>query len=257
VIDLHCHVLWGIDDGPKTIEASLGLARAAAAHGTRTLVATPHVSRPFPNDPATIRRLVEELRERLAEEGPEIELVAGAEIAITRLVDIEPTELGRLTLGSSPWLLIEPPFTPVATNIDTIVLELQDRGHRIVLAHPERCPAFHRNPAMLESLVGAGVLTSITAGSLVGRFGEAPRRFALDLARHELLHNVASDAHDHLHRPPHIAEELTRAGLGPIGPWLTGSVPAAILAAQEIPPRPAVALPALAETRRAWWPHRH
>ena len=128
-----------------------------------------------------------------------------------------------------------------------------ERGHGVLLAHPERCPAFHRDPRMLESLVRAGVLTSITAGSLVGHFGEPVRRFALELARDGLIHNVASDAHDHVNRPPGMADELRQAGLGPLTEWLTQEVPAAILGGDEIPPRPAVALPGIGTPRRRWW----
>jgi protein-tyrosine phosphatase len=254
MIDLHCHVLPGIDDGPATIEGSLALARAAAAAGTRVLLATPHVSWSYPaNDADTIAALVDELNARLEAEEIALEVRAGAELAITRLIEIAPAELARLSLGGSPWLLVEPPFAPTITGLDSILLDLQRQGHRILLAHPERCHAFHRDPQMLESLVRAGVLTSITAGSLVGRFGNQVRRFALSLARDGLIHNVASDAHDSVHRPPGTAAELREAGLEPLADWLTEQVPAAILAGRaEIPPRPAVELPGIAPARRRW-----
>lgn len=253
VIDLHCHLLPGIDDGPETIAGSVALARAAAAAGEHVLVATPHVSWHYPNEPDTIARLVQEVSARLAEAEVALEVRPGAEIAMTRIVDIDPTELPRLSLGGGPWLLVEPPFTPLATGLDTIVLDLQRRGHRVLLAHPERCPALHRDPRMLGSLVRAGVLTSITAGSLVGRFGETVRRFALQLVQEEMVHNVASDAHDHLDRPPGMAYEIRQAGLAPLTQWLTEEVPAAILAGDEVIPRhPAVALPRIDAPRRSW-----
>ncbi len=107
-----------------------------------------------------------------------------------------------------------------------------------MLAHPERCPAFHREPQALRALVSAGALTSLTAGSLVGRFGGEVRRFALGLVEEGLVRNVASDAHDSFRRPPGAATELEQACLGPLAEWLTGSVPAAILDGGEIPPRP-------------------
>ncbi len=254
MIDLHSHVLPGIDDGPDSIDGSLELARAAAAGGTRTLLATPHVSWRYPNDGATIARLVDELNERLRAERIALEVRAGAEIAMTRLADIDADELSRLGLGGGQWLLVEPPFTPVLTGLDSILLDLQRRGHRILLAHPERCHAFHRDRELLESLVRSGVLTSVTAGSLVGQFGGDVRRFALGLARDGLIHNVASDAHDHVQRPPSIAAELEQAGLAPLAGWLTREVPAAILSGGEIPPRPPVDLPASEKPpRRTWW----
>ena len=254
VIDLHCHVLPGIDDGPETIDGSVALARAAAAAGTSTLVATPHVSWTYHNDADTIARLVDELSARLTAEEMALEVLSGAEIAITRLVDIDPAQLPRLGLGGGPWLLVEPPFTPVANNLDPILLNLQQRGHQLLLAHPERCPAFHRDPRMLESLVHAGVLTSITAGSLVGHFGGEVRRFALELARAGMIHNVASDAHDLARRQPGISAELEQAGLGPLTEWLTQEVPAAILNGEQIPPRPAVTLDiSMKSSRRRSW----
>jgi protein-tyrosine phosphatase len=238
VIDLHCHVLPGIDDGPETMADSLALARAAVAAGVRTAVATPHVSWRYPNDGERIAELVAELGGRMAADGVELKLLAGAEVAMTQLAEIEPSALRRLHVGDGEWLLLEPPFTPVAGAIEEVVADLRRRGHRVLLAHPERCPAFHRDPAMLGSLVRDGALTSVTAGSLVGRFGARPKRFALELVREELVHNVASDAHDLRGRPPGIAAELERAGLTPLAEWLTQAVPAAVLSGEEIPPRP-------------------
>jgi len=250
VIDLHCHVLPGIDDGPATIDGSLALARAASAAGTRTLVATPHVSARYPNDPSTIARLVERLNARLVADSIAIEVRPGAEIALTSALDMAPERLAELTLGGGPWLLIEPPYTPAAAGVDALLHDIVRRGHRVVLAHPERCPAFHRDRAVLESLVRAGILTSVTAGSLVGRFGGQVRRFALALVRDGLVHNVASDAHDHSDRAPGIAAELRRAGLQALAAWLTCEVPAAILAGGEIPPPPGAL--ELVRPRRAW-----
>jgi protein-tyrosine phosphatase len=253
VIDLHCHVLPGIDDGPATIAGSLDLARAAAAAGIDTLVATPHVSRRYRNEVVEIARLVQELNERLADEAVAVKVRGGAELAVSRLAELAPSELPALRLGDGPWLLVEPSFVQPASGLEAVVADLQRAGHRVVLAHPERCMAFHRDPLLLQALVHAGALTSITAGSLVGRFGEHVRRFALRLAADGLIHNVASDAHDHLNRPPGIADELRRVGLDPLTDWLTRAVPAAILDGAEIPPRPAEAVVRIAGKRRRWW----
>jgi protein-tyrosine phosphatase len=256
MIDMHSHVLPGIDDGPETIEGSLVLARAVAASGTRVLVATPHVSWSYPNDADTIAPLVVALNARLEAEGVALQIRAGAEIAMTRLPDIPPAELERLHLGAGPWLLVEPPFAPTVSGLEALLLDLQRQGHRVLLAHPERCQAFHRDPEMLRALVRAGVLTSITAGSLVGSFGSEVKRVALSFAREGLIHNVASDTHNTDRRPPGIAEELRQAGLEPLKEWLTELVPAAILSGGEIPPRPVVELPGLEPVRRAWWRRR-
>src|SRR5262249_58596346 len=107
----------------------------------------------------------------------------------------------------------------------------------------EGCQAFHDDPRMLQSLVSSGVLTSITAGSLVGHFGAEVRRFALELARGGMIHNVASDAHDHLRRPPGIAVKIEQAGLGPLTEWLTSAGPPAALPGEEDPTTPPGAPP--------------
>jgi len=256
VIDLHCHVLPGIDDGPETIEGSVALARAAANLGVRTLVATPHVSPRFPNRPEKILGLVEELRARLATEELVLDLVPGAEIAPSQLSEIDPLELPGLRLGKGPWLLLESPFNPTGPRLGPAVQGLHTRGFRVLLAHPERCPAFHRDPAELQSLVQAGVLTPITAGALVGRFGGRVREFALQLVRAGMVHSVASDAHDRAQRPPGMASELQRAGLSRFADWLTYEVPAAILNGAEIPPRPQASFAIGPAGRGAWWRRR-
>ena len=254
MIDLHCHVLAGIDDGPETLADSVALARAAAALGTSTIVATPHVSWRYGNDSATIARSVERTNAAFAQAGVGVKVLPGAEIAITRAVELDPEELGALSLGGGPWLLIEPPFTSVSTGLDELVREIAELGHRIVLAHPERCPAFQREPGLLESLVLGGALTSITAGSLVGQFGKTARRLSLEMLEAEFVHNVASDAHDAEKRGPGIAHELEQVGYGGLIEWLVEDVPGAILAGEEqLPPRPTLRAPAPSAASRSWW----
>jgi protein-tyrosine phosphatase len=251
VIDLHCHVLPGIDDGPQTFEQSLQMARKASAAGIRTIVATPHVSWDYPNDAATIARLVRALNTRLADEGIALEVRPGAEIAVTRISDLDAGEIDALSLGGGPWLLVEPPFVTTVLGLDTLFHGLLQGGRRIVLAHPERCPAFQRDHPALHRLVDAGVACSITAGSLVGRFGGEVRRQAVEFVREGLVHNVASDAHDDRGRPPGLADELAQAGLKALTEWATEAVPAAILSGEALPPAPPYAPPPRA--RRAWW----
>lgn len=252
MIDLHSHVLPGIDDGAATIESSVAMARAAAAAGTRTIVATPHVSWTYPNRAETITALSCELGERLEAEHVPLEIASGAEIALTRAGDIDHAELPSLALGNSSWLLLEPPFTPVVAGLDATIMDLRSKGFQVLLAHPERCPAFQREPSLLDSLVRSGVLTSITAGSLVGRFGSMVRRFALEMVSQGLVHNVASDAHDCLWRPPGIRAELESAGLGSLSEWLTNEVPAAILGDDPVPPQPPFQMPRSKRSLTPW-----
>jgi protein-tyrosine phosphatase len=239
MIDLHFHVLPGIDDGPSTFEDSVALVEAAQADGTKRIIATPHVSWHYRNDAATIAALVGDLNDLLAQRGIAVEVDAGAEIAMTRVPELRQQDLRELALAESRWLLIEPPFTAVAPTFESTVHGLLDAGHRVLVAHPERCQALRRDPGAVTRLVRAGALTSITAGSLTGRFGAPVRQFATHLLEERLVHNVASDAHDLTGRPPALGSEILRAGYGDLREWLTELVPAAILSGERIPVRPA------------------
>ncbi len=251
MIDLHCHILPGIDDGPATLEETLDLARAAVAAGTRTIVATSHVSARYPNDARRIAAAVEQVNARLAAEGIPLDVRAGGEVAISAIDEMPPGELQALRLGGGPWLLVESPFTLVVDSMPALLGGIQAAGHRVVLAHPERCPGFHRRPELLEALVrDQRVLTSVTAGSLVGQFGREVERFALGMARAGLIHNVASDAHDCVRRPPAIARPLERAGLGRHVTLLAEAMPLAILDGTDLPAHPG----SLLEAPRRRWP---
>ncbi len=245
VIDLHTHILPGIDDGPETIEGSLEMARAALAAGTGTLVATPHINRAYDLDPPRVLETAQMLREALAREEIELELLTGGEISTRRLARLRGEELDALRLGGGPYLLIESPLTSGAWELTEAVERLHGEGYGVLLAHPERCPGFHRDPALLQSLVAQGALCSITAGALAGRFGSTVNRFALKLLREGLVHDVASDTHDTRRRSPelraplHIAAERL-PGLDGQVRWLTESVPAAILTGEPLPERPAL-----------------
>jgi protein-tyrosine phosphatase len=240
VIDLHCHVLPGVDDGPETLADSLELCRAALAAGTQTIVATPHVSWEYPGVTSqVVAQGAARVNDALRAEGIDLEVRTGAEIAMTRAGDLADEELIALRLGGGPYLLIECPLSPAAAGFDAVVHALADRGHRIVLAHPERCPAFHREPAQLEALVEAGMLTSVTAGAFVGRFGRTVERFARGMLEHGLVHDIASDGHGAGNRrPASIGPELEEASFGERADWHARAVPLAILDGAPLPPAP-------------------
>jgi protein-tyrosine phosphatase len=257
LIDLHNHILPGIDDGPKDLSGALEMARVAVASGIRTVAATPHINHAFDVSPEQIPIAVSALSAALAREGIRLRVVAGGEIAITRLIELDDEELASLRLGTGPWLLVESPLAFAPTHFDEIVLSIRARGHEVLLAHPERSVFFQRDPERLRALVEAGVRCSITAAAMSGQFGEHVRRFALHLLADGLVHDVSSDAHDHRRRPPVLLEPFRRAdrhlpGIAAQAEWYTAEAPGAILSGEPLPAPP----PPLRRRRRPALPWR-
>jgi protein-tyrosine phosphatase len=242
MIDLHCHLLPGIDDGPATMDGTLAMARAAVADGSGVVVATPHVSWTFPhNTAAVIAAKLREVRAALADAKIELDVRAGAEVEVTRAVQLADADLRALRLGGGPWLLVECPVEAYSSSaVAAGMRSLTARGHRVVLAHPERCRAFQGDPDALKALVADGMVTCITAAVLSGRFGTAARGFATALLHTGLVHVVASDAHDAGRRSPRLRSELEAAGLGAHAATLACAAPAAILAGTNVPALAAV-----------------
>ena len=237
MIDLHAHLLPGLDDGPPTTDAALAMARAAVAAGTRAVATTSHIAYAHGLGPDDLVPARAALAERLAREGIALELLAGGEIAPDRLADLDDEALRALALGGGPYVLLECPFTPVGAAMRLMVDDLHRRGFGVLLAHPERSPSFQRDAALLAGLVDRGALAQVTTGSLTGAFGEIPRRTALTMVERGIAHVLASDAHDAVHRPPdmHAADAVVGEAQAE---WMTTAAPAAIVAGRPLPERP-------------------
>jgi protein-tyrosine phosphatase len=255
VIDLHCHILPGLDDGPANLDFSLSMARAAVEAGTQLIVATPHIRADFDVDPAEIEPRVDLFNQRLQRERLPLRVMPGAEIGWASATDLDDAVLARLSLGSGHRILLESPYGKKPVDLEGIIAELSERGFQAVLAHPERCPLFQRDIERLRKLVAGGTLCSITAGSMLGSFGDSVRTFAIEMLRDGLVHDVASDAHDHIHRPPalvdgfeHVKAELP--GIERCTAWYTVTSPVAILAGNPIPKAPEISGPAPSRLRR-------
>jgi protein-tyrosine phosphatase len=244
VIDLHCHVISDVDDGPASIEASLALCRAAVAAGTTRIIATPHVNWRYPDvDAYTVQRGVASLNAALADASIEVDVDAGAEIALSRVEDLSDEDLALLRLGEGPYLLIECPHQGGApAAIDELLRRFARRGHRILLAHPERCPVFQSHPRLLPALIETGMLCCITARALTDDFGSHAGRYAWELLESGQVHAIASDAHDAVTRPPDLALALARAGLSdPQIEHFALAAPQAIINGAPVPRPPQVA----------------
>jgi protein-tyrosine phosphatase len=212
VIDLHTHLLPGIDDGPSSIPESVEMARVAVEAGIRTVVCTPHMHRAYPDtSPEVIHRGVARLREELAREEVPLEILPGAEISLERLASLSEADLGALTLGNGSWLLLELPFHGWPLSLPQILYDLELRGFGAVLAHPERAESVQRSPDRLRDAVGRGALVQVTASSFSGEHGSAARRAAVGLLQQGLITFLASDAHGVNWRPPDMREGLAAA----------------------------------------------
>jgi protein-tyrosine phosphatase len=245
VIDLHSHLLPGIDDGARDLTETLAMGRAAVAGGVEAIVATPHVSPRYGNDPLTFVERVAQVQAALDAEGVELRVHTGAEIAHSVLAELSEDARRACGLGGGDYVLLEPPLSGPAPFIERMAEDLQQQGFKVLIAHPERIAAFQRNIAIVERLVALGCLTSVTAGSLTGQFGGSVKRFAHDLFARGLVHNLASDAHDSRHRSPALRPMLDQAvgDLPELESWLgylTLEVPRAILAGEGAPGDPPV-----------------
>ena len=208
MIDIHTHVLPGLDDGAAALEESVAMCRAAAAAGTETLVATPHLLHPQWEDinAGIARQGLVRLQEAVGR-GPEIRLGAEIHVASDFLTLVDRLPDGPLlSLAGSRYLLLEMPFVPPLPDARRVVHETVLAGWVPVLAHPERMPYWIETPDELDELVELGATLQITAMALTGGFGRKVKRLSRDLVDGSLVHFVASDAHDAVVRPAVLDE---------------------------------------------------
>jgi protein-tyrosine phosphatase len=251
VIDLHSHLLPGIDDGAPDLDASVAMGRVAVEGGVEAIVATPHVSARYLNDPTTFAERVASVQAALDEAGVALRVHKGAEVSHALLHDLPAEALAACTLGDGKFILFEPPLNGPVPFIDRMVFDLQLKGYKVLIAHPERIAAFQRRIELVEKLVDQGCLTSVTAGSAAGQFGGTVQRFTYELFARGLVHNLASDAHDAEWRSPALRPTLDRAvaELPELEGWLdylTVETPQSILAGQT----PNAAAPVIEPPRR-------
>ena len=239
MIDLHSHILPRIDDGSRDLAESLAIARAALDDGIGTVAATPHVREDYPTTADEMERSVDELRAALAAENIGLELLTGGEIALDELERLSADDLRRFGLGGNPaFLLLETPYLGWPLAFGEIVERLVTAGTTPVIAHPERNADVRSSPERLVDLVERGALVQVTAASLDGRLGRAVRRCAEDLIRVGIVHMLASDAHSPAVRTIGLHAARDAVADPVLARWLTRDVPAAIVRAEPIPPRP-------------------
>lgn len=202
MIDLHTHVLPGLDHGSRDWDESLEMCRIAVADGITTLAATPHVSEVFSNSARRIEDAAAELRRRLAGAGVPLAIVVGGDYHVRP--DLSPGNV--LTLGGNGRaFLLEFPYQLLPPRADAFVKVLLGRGLLPIVTHPERIASLQRDWRRLEPLVAAGALVQVTAGSLLGEFGPAASAAAGRFLKKGWVHLLASDAHWAHERVPRLA----------------------------------------------------
>lgn len=217
MIDIHNHILPGLDDGSQSLEESLEMARMAVSEGISTVIATPHHWKgPFVNCAAIVKDAVRFFNESLKKHQIPLEIRCGQEIHVyPRLID-DLYDNKLLTLAESPYLLIEFPSSRIPGRIEDMFHELAVLGLTPIIAHPERNREIAEHPDKLGELVARGALCQVTSHSITGRFGSGAQSAAMNLCRRNLVHFIASDAHNVTDRPFHLpqASEMVRKQLG-------------------------------------------
>jgi protein-tyrosine phosphatase len=235
LIDLHCHILPGVDDGSLDVDDSLGMGRQAVNDGIEAICATPHIRHDHDVRIEEIAHRVGALNERLRDEGVPVAVLQGGEVAETAVEGLSEEELGRVALGAGRWILLEPAPGPLGDSLARRVEHLAERGRRALIAHPER----HLSADMQEriaALVTAGALVQATADYFLReRTADGMRA----LAEAGLIHVLSSDAHSsHGGRPVHMREAFERlAGIESVAPhleWMRDVAPRAIVTGKEL-----------------------
>ncbi len=235
MIDLHCHILPGVDDGSLDLRDSAGMARQAAADGIEAVCATPHIRHDHDVRIDEVAGRVEAVNSHLRDEGVPVTVLQGGEVAETAVEDLSEEELSQVSLGAGRWILLEPAPGPLSETLERRIEHLAERGHRTLIAHPER----HLSEDMFERiarLIAAGALVQATADFFLRERTAAGMRA---LAEAGLVHLLSSDAHSsHGGRPLHLSSALEKLAeipaLAPHLEWIAETAPCAIVGGGEL-----------------------
>jgi protein-tyrosine phosphatase len=198
LIDIHAHILPGIDDGASSLEQAVAMAESALRDGVSTIVATPHSSELAAGvDPKQVSTRVAELKAALVSRGVKLDIVPGLENYLTPDLVKQAETSPEIALGDGNGLLVELPLQQYPMYTEQVLFELQILGKQPVLAHPERNAAIQEDLSLLQRLVERGILAQVTAASLTGHFGGRVKKIAEEFVERRLVHVIATDAHSH------------------------------------------------------------
>lgn len=209
MIDMHTHILHGVDDGPKTEEESLQMLKQAVKEGITEIISTSHALTPqFHVDYATVVKQLDNLRELIEHHDIPLTLHTGQEVRINNHIDNLLNHNQLHVLANSKYVLIELPSNIIPSYTNDLMTKLLIAGYTPVIAHPERNRAIAEKPSRLEVLIRNGAFAQITAGSLSGHFGKKTQKFSLELVRANYVHTYGSDVHNLTTRPFHFEKGL-------------------------------------------------
>ena len=244
MIDLHCHILPALDDGAKTIEDAVAMARLAARDGIETIVATPHLFRGHSvnGDLSAIERKSAELRQALQENKVSMEILTGSEVHISHnLIHEIRWNRDQLVINRSSYLFVEFPSDHVFPGVKNLFFELMSEGINPIIAHPERNSVFVKNPRFLYDLIQMGAFAQANSASFFGVYGSRSSTALQRFLELNLIHFIASDGHDGRTPGPRLSEASRKAGKI-IGEERAGALvrdnPRAVIKNEELPSRP-------------------
>jgi protein-tyrosine phosphatase len=202
LIDIHCHILPSLDDGPAADDEAIAMAELAVREGVETIIATPHYGKAdYWIDGSSAQNAVSRFNILLQERNIPLIVLTGQEIRLNDTI-LDHMETGKLLpLATSAYILIEFPSRFVPKNTASVLHELQVLGYTPIIAHPERNMEIVRKPQIIRELYDHGALFQMTAGSITGHFGKTIQRVSMQLLRAYDIHFIASDAHHPTQRP--------------------------------------------------------
>ncbi|MBF7018004.1 tyrosine-protein phosphatase [Staphylococcus durrellii] len=209
MFDVHNHILINVDDGPKSKEEMLNLLRQAKDEGITGIVATPHhLHRCYNNEIAVVKEKIQDLKEMEEVQQLGIEIYAGQEVRLSDQI-LNQLDSGEIEgINRSKYILIELPTNRVPRFTQNLIYEIQNKGFVPIIVHPERNKEIAQNLDRLYDLINGGALSQLTASSLAGEFGKYIRKVSIQMIENNLVHFVASDAHNTENRPFYLKRLL-------------------------------------------------
>ena len=215
MVDIHSHVLWGVDDGPATFDDSLAMLRIAAQTGSTDIVATPHADSEFTYRPDLIAERIQQLQSAVGD-SPRIHRGCDFHLSLMNIQDAL-IDHHKYTINSGRYLMVELSEFFISPSMHEVLRQFASCGIVPVVTHPERNPILQRSPQVFERWIGQGCLAQVTAQSITGDFGGAAKDAAWSMLRNGFVHFVASDGHDTVNRPPRLdrARDVLLREIGP------------------------------------------